>query len=262
MAQCCSRCHSTNFWKLKDGRLKCRSCGEKYRWKAVWEGSRLSQEVKVNVLKLFISGIPASRMNFRQVPSLPTRERFIRLIRATLAYEENFTTPFCAGRMNGYALAGAGYRQDSWPESFHDTIVLGVTHVNQRIQLVPLNNKDEASKAFQLFAKNRTPPGVLSDSLDSTAYIWFQLRHDYLLFPKAWSLARTSGLSNRIEDFWECVQQTLSPYKSLPKKVFHLYLSECAYRFNHQGEELFSLIYDLLHKTALTDIQSIAFPKS
>jgi transposase len=90
----CSTCGYTRAWKLADGRLKCRRCGKRYIWKTVWDVSQLPADSKRKLVKYFVLGVPSYRARFRGLASPPTIERFFRLIRTVLAYEEQCREPF------------------------------------------------------------------------------------------------------------------------------------------------------------------------
>ncbi|WP_414714184.1 hypothetical protein [Shinella sp.] len=47
---------------------------------------------------------------------------------------------------------------------------------------------------------------------------------------------------NGIEGFWSYAKNWLYPYRGVLKKLFHLYLGETCYRFNHRDEDLNPLI--------------------
>ena len=86
----------TRAWKLGDGRYKCHRCGKRYclaKPKVIWDCFRLSNEIKCRLLDYFLLGVPSYRLRFHNIASHLTRERFFRLIRAVMAYEENMREP-------------------------------------------------------------------------------------------------------------------------------------------------------------------------
>ena len=90
----CSRCDHTRAYELADGRLKCRSCGQRYTQATAWTASRLTDGTKRRLLELFVLGVPVYRQRFRALASAPAIKRFYRLVRACCAYTEELREPF------------------------------------------------------------------------------------------------------------------------------------------------------------------------
>ena len=77
----CPSCEGTRHYKLADGRLKCRGCGQRFSWTSVWDSVRLPVATKQRLLELFVLGVPSYRQRFRSDASAAARERFYRLLR-------------------------------------------------------------------------------------------------------------------------------------------------------------------------------------
>src|SRR5947209_9395685 len=94
MRRRCPACGHHWAWSLADGRFKCRGCQSRYRVRAAWQSTRLSEATKRRLVDYFVLGVPAYRLRFHSLASAPTLERFYRLIRQVLAIAEESTTPF------------------------------------------------------------------------------------------------------------------------------------------------------------------------
>lgn len=90
----CPECSYTRAWHLSDGRYKCRRCGGRYSWTSVWNSGRVTEATKRRLLEFFVLGVPIYRMRFRVGVSTPAVQRFFRLIRAVLAFEEECRVAF------------------------------------------------------------------------------------------------------------------------------------------------------------------------
>src|SRR5438045_322138 len=94
MKRSCCKCGHHWFWRLSDGRRKCRRCGQRQSFRSMWDSSRLSEATKRRLLEYFVLGVPAYRLRFRSPVSLEATERFFRLCRRVLALAEDFQQPF------------------------------------------------------------------------------------------------------------------------------------------------------------------------
>jgi len=81
----CPACESARHYRLADGRLKCRTCGQRFSWTSVWASVKLSSAAKHRLLELFVLGVPSYRQRFRNDACAAARERFYRLLRASCA---------------------------------------------------------------------------------------------------------------------------------------------------------------------------------
>src|SRR5690606_28742038 len=81
-------------YQLGDGRLKCRMCGHRFRTVSAWEASRLLARTKNLLLERFVLAVPVYSPRHRPLACAPAVERFHRLARACMAYEEGLREPF------------------------------------------------------------------------------------------------------------------------------------------------------------------------
>ena len=70
----CPSCEGARHYKLADGRLKCRVCGQRFSWTSVWDSVRLPQPTKHRLLDLFVLGVPSYRQRFGSATSAVSRE--------------------------------------------------------------------------------------------------------------------------------------------------------------------------------------------
>lgn len=253
----CRKCGGLSVWHLKDGRWKCKTCKTKFRWKSAWEGSWLSDEAKHQILDQFIRGIPPYRMTEPTTVSLPTRERFVRLIRATLAYHEDCREPLTL------------LVEPPWTFSSHPPLrtrsavrhlypIIGVHLAVQagRIHVGALRHDSDREQWLPKLLAH-APPGTLFFTESSQAYAWFRIRTSYVLYKQMASPAESMPAESDIPRFWNFARSWLSLYRGIQSKYFHLYLGEVAFRFNHRDRNLFPLIAPLLHETPWHEIEAI-----
>jgi len=243
----CPTCNFTRSWLLGDGRLKCKRCGCRFRSSralSIWNRFRLPEAVKEQLLDYFILGVPSYRLRFHALASRPTRERFFRTIRAAMAYEEHLRTPF-EGLVECDETMFGGYRpgKRGWGAE-GKIIVFGILQRNGLVQLFPVEKrrKKEVVKLIRLHTK----PGSLYYTDDWKAYASLAVRGDHVVVKKAKGKPKGKDHINGIEGFWSYAKHWLYTYRGVPRKLFHLYLGEVSYRFNHRHEALFPLLHRLL----------------
>lgn len=251
----CPKCNFTRAWKLKDGRYKCRRCTIRYTWKTVWQTSRLPSKTKRKLVELFALGVPGYRMRFREFASAPAIERFFRHIRACCALEEHCQEPFqgaieCDETMFGGRRPG----KRGWGAA-GKVVVFGILQRNGQVRVFPVQGR--SADEITVLVKTHTRPGSLYYTDDWHAYASLAVRGDHIVVRKDRGKPKGRDHINGIEGFWSYAKHWLYPYRGVPRKLFHLYLGEVCYRFNHRNEDLFPLIINMLKKTPNNKITQI-----
>ena len=243
----CPECNYTRGWKLADGRYKCRRCGRRYKWRSVWNSSRLTEATKRRLLEFFVLGVPIYRMRFRVEVSKPTAQRFFRLIRAMLAFEEECRIPF-EGAVECDETTFGGHRKGKrgWGAA-GKVIVLGILQRNGMVRVFPVQGRP-GSEVIRL-VRAHTKPGSLYYTDDWQAYGSLAVRGDHIVVRKEAGRPKGRAHINGIEGFWSYAKHWLYPYRGVPRKTFHLFLGEISFRFNHRNKDIFPLIYKLLRRT-------------
>lgn len=251
----CSDCGYTRAWQLADGRFKCRRCGKRYTWASVWDASRLSAAIKRKLVDYFVLGVPVYRIRFRGLASPPTIERFFRLIRAVLAFEEQCREPFqepvrCDKIMLKQNKPGKRGRGAD-----DKIIVLGIRQRNGLIRIFPLQGRSNA-KLICLVCKH-TRSGNLYYTHDRHAYAPLAVHGDQVVIEKEGGPPIRRPHINVIEDFWNHAKHWLYPYHGVPYKFAHLYLGEVSFRFNHRDEDLLPYVLKLMKKISTAEIDPL-----
>ena len=251
----CPNCNFTRSWSLSDGRAKCKRCGHRYRRlqeRSLWNFFRLSDETKRRLLDYFALGVPSYRLRFHALASRPARERFFRIVRAVMAYEELLRTPF-EGLVECDETMFGGYRpgKRGWGAE-GKIIVFGILQRNGLVRLFPVEKrrKKEIVKLIRLHTK----PGSLYYTDDWKAYASLSVRGDHVVVKKAKGKPKGKDHINGIEGFWSYAKHWLYTYRGVPRKLFHLYLGEVSYRFNHRNEDIFPLLHRLLNNLTMEQI--------
>lgn len=231
-------------WKLSDGRYRCRRCKARFREQAAWDASRLPNSVKRKLVEYWVLGVPAYRLRFKKLASPKAIERFYRIIRSICARHEGLREPF-SGAVECDETAFGGHREGKrgWGAA-GKVIVLGILKRNGQVKVFPIQGRKH-KPVIDLVAKNTTP-GSLYYTDEWQAYISLKLRGDHVVVKKEKGKPKGRDHINGIEGFWSYAKHWLYPYRGVPRKYFHLYLGEVAFRFNNREHDLVPIITKLL----------------
>ena len=70
----------------------------------------------------------------------------------------------------------------------------------------------------------------------------------YRVFHGKNEFVRGKSHVNGIESFWSFAKRRLSKFNGIPSHKFSLYLKECEFRFNHRGQNLYTVLLSVLKK--------------
>lgn len=253
----CPKCDRSRHYRLSDGRLKCRSCGQRFSWTSAWDSVRLSASTKHRLLELFVLGVPSYRQRFASGASAVSRERFYRLLRACCARIERLHDPFdeVIACETADAYGSAAYANNRNAER---AIVFGLVCQQGRIMAVP--GADGQSLSWQIIDAVRE--GGLHHGDERPAYTTFKLRGEHVVLRKDKGTRNGRNRIDGIDGFWSYAQSWLHPHRSVPRRYFHLYLAEVLYRYNHRDEDVKPLILGLLKSVSIQELRPILVRKS
>lgn len=243
----CKKCCKYGAQTLSDGRVNCPNCGARYKRLQIWDKSRLSNTAKNRLLEMFVLGVPVYRQRFRTQVSAPAAERFYRLIRATCALQEDLREPF-TGQIELDETMFGGWRpgKRGWGAS-GKVVVFGILKRNGKVQVSSLQGRGHREIMDKV--RSQTLPGSLYYTDDWHAYASLALRGEHIVIRKEKGRPKGRDHINGIEGFWSYAKNWLYPYRGVPRKYFHLYLGEIAFRFNHRDEDLVPLLRRLMKTT-------------
>lgn len=240
---------------LSDGRVKCPNCGARYKRRQIWDKSRLSNTAKNRLLEMFVLGVPVYRQRFRSQVSAPAAERFYRLIRATCALQEDLRQPFAGHiELDETMFGGSRPGKRGWGAA-GKVVVFGILKRNGKVYVSPL--EDRGHREIMAKVRSQTLPGSLYYTDDWHAYASLAMRGEHIVIRKEKGRPKGRDHINGIEGFWSYAKNWLYPYRGVPRKYFHLYLGEIAFRFNHRDEDLVPLLRRLMKTTDADKIDQI-----
>lgn len=253
----CIYCRETRVWALKDGRLKCRRCKHKFRWKSIWQSVRIPEEPKRQLVSAFAQRLPLRIFNQRVSLSAPTRDRFIKTIRAALAYAEGYRAPFPLSSII-HAQEGAGDERDGWsPDG--TVLLLRLSALRGKITIVPFGGEENQEFVGTIIAKY--PPGTLIPQEDPiSAWVWLWLRGHHVLVPRGRLASAGTPTGTDLEACWNFALHGAGIIHRLTFARFHLFLGEMCYRFHRRQINLVAPITELLQTTSIQAIRPLLGP--
>jgi transposase len=203
----------------------------------------LAPRTKHQLLEWFALGVPAYRQRFRRLASPGATQRFNRLARTAMAWREELREPFTGLVEVDESMFGGVRRggKRGWGAP-GKVIVFGILKRNGLVRAAPM--AAHGAREVERLIDRHTRAGALYYTDEWQAYATLPLRGDHVVVSKQRG-GRPLGQDhiNGIEGFWSYAKHWLYMYRGVPRKLFHLYLGEVCYRFNHRHEDLQPLIY-------------------
>lgn len=240
----CPWCHGHTFWRLADGRRRCRKCRRTF--------TRLSQFRKANrslpkLVEYFSLGVPGYRLRFVIPLSQTSVQRVFRFFRELIFDEtmEELQQLMLSGHIEMDEALFGGRRQGKrgWGAAGKH-MVFGIYQRNGMVRTFPVSSR-EAPTLLPLI-EGATKPGSLYYTDDWRAYASLAMRGDHVVVRKEKGQPKGKEHANGIEGFWSYAKTWLYPYRGVPRRYFPLYLKEIEWRFNHRNENLIPLLHHLV----------------
>lgn len=260
----CNYCGNTKFWKLSDGRYRCKECRKDSYFKAssYWSKSRISPYYKGKLLEYFCLGVPAYRLRLHLPLTLSTIERFYHLVRLSIFKSETEKSILLSGELEMDEAYFGGKRKALkkevwfrgrivWTSFIFDKqkqAVFGIYKRNGCVLTFPVPDR-KAENLRPLIDKHIKDGGVYYTD-ENTAYASLSLKGKHITISKDVISRAPKGKHtiNGIEGFWSYAKHWLYQYRGVPKQHFHLYLKEIEWRFNNRDKDLIKLARGLLNQ--------------
>jgi transposase len=245
----CPRCESVSAWVLGDGRLKCQSCGRRYRWKSVWDSVRLSEAAKEALLDAFVRGVPAAQSTTEHACA-DSRERFYRLVRACCVKYERPSREGIAIAECSSISARTRPAMRGWSTS-QRVMIVGYT---EREGLIQISAPSGGIAHVLPKLRERIAVGGVLQLDDTSASACLQIQGDYVIAPMT---TRAALVMSSAEAFWRHTRLHLQMFRKIPVKFFQLYLAEACLRFNQRDVNQHALLREIMETTAIGDLKPL-----
>jgi len=256
----CSECGHGRHYRLQDGRLKCRGCGHRFSWTSVWNSVRLPPRTKQQLLELFVLGVPSYRQRFSSSTSDVSRERYYRLLRACCAKMEQLTSPF--EEIDEGTTSGIADTQtpDPGDGDKRRVIVVALVNFQGKIRASPVSAND--GRTLLIDNAIGQGDGLTAPAETSKAYALLKLRGEHVAIRAEKGARAGRPHVDGIDGFWSHARAWMHPYRTVPRRYFHLYLAEACYRYNHRQENLGPLLTGLMKTISIQELRPILGRKS
>lgn len=253
----CPQCNFSEFYRLGDGRRRCKQCRHRYTFQSVWQASRIPEPVKEELLALFADGVPVYRQKASGLASRPAIERFYRLVRAAIFYEQYHreVVTLDGSEVRMIPLGEPSSRTPWW--RLGQAVLLQVCENGEGG--VSLHPSRQDWKHF-LEEERFTPlsDGRLYPLEPGRSLLVLHVRNGTVVFrkPETGRGRNVTGLSVP-ERFREFAWQWLWPFRSIQVYYLHLYLADACFRFNHGDGELKAELVHLLQCLPRKPVESL-----
>ena len=245
----CPRCESVSAWVLGDGRLKCQSCGRRYRWRSVWDSIRLSDVAKETMLDAFVRGLPAAQCSAERACA-DSREKFYRLVRACcVKHERAVRDGLCAVDCSAFS-SRARSAMRGWA-STQRVMMVGIA---QHLGVMQIAAPAIGFENLLPRLRERAAVGGILQLDRFQAGACLQIQGEYVIVPKT---PRAALVMNATEAFWHHTRVQLQGFRKIPAKFFALHLAEACLRFNHRDRDLQALLRELMDSTAIDELKPL-----
>lgn len=252
----CPRCQHQRLHRLRRQRFRCGRCRYEFgEFTGTYLGQlRLPLELVIHLLSLFSRGVPAYRVRWHVPVSRPTVERAFRLFRQAIydAAMEELRQLQLSGELELDETALGSHRRGKggW-SAVGNAVVFGISQRNGQVVTFPVSRRRRLMLA-RLIASCPQDDGIdPSDDFHAYVILTLQGKHQQVTHTQEQFVRGPREVSD-VEDFWRYAKGWLSQYRGVPRRYFPLYLKEIEWRFNHQHEDLFPLLAQLVVRPVAT----------
>ena len=250
----CPRCGFNDFYRLADGRKRCRKCRHRFTPQTVRAAVRLPERVRQRLLEGFVEGISVYRQQAKVNASRPTIERFQRLLRGCIALEQE-RRGYCVLGRDGIRLLPVDAPAPERPWwLLGEAVVFEILAADEgQVKLRPADNGH-----WQQFIDEQcfTP---LSDSVcyplgKGHGLVVLYANNGQVVFRKPDEAGDRHTLPAR---FWSFARLHLWRYRRVPLRYLHLHLAEVTVRFNDGTACLSRQLHELLDSLSRDEVERI-----
>lgn len=196
--------------------------------------SRLLPSIQLELLRLFVAGVPARTAAELAGVNRNTAILFFHKLREIIAARMAEETPFLDGEIEVDESYFGGRRKGKRGRGAAGKVpVFGLLKRGGKVHAVMI--PDAKSLTLIGIIRQRIKPDsiVYTDSFSSYDVLDVsEFHHHRINHSEAFTADRNH--INGIENFWNQAKRHLAGYNGIPKAHFHLFLKECEWRFNHR----------------------------
>jgi len=233
----CFFCGEYGLYKLKDKRLKCRSCRLLYSLPKLKKDLQilyffyleLSARKAAKEIEISYNSVLNRFMFYRRMICDHLGKEFSRLY-GELEMDESYFGGKCKGKR------GRG--------AFNKAIVFGILERNGKVytKVVPNVSKETLLKEI----KRKTKKGSVFYTDCFKSYKSLKQFGKHHKINHTYTFGKSHNHINGIEGFWSYAKERFHKYHGINHDNYPLYLKEMEFRFNHRNEDVFKLLVDII----------------
>ena len=233
----CIYCGKYTLSKLKDKRLKCKSCNKKYSL------TKLKKDIQIlYYFYLEISGRKTAKeinVNYKTVQS-----RFMNFRKSIKKYCDDE-----AEKLNGKLEIDESYfggkrKGNRGRGANNKAIVFGILERKGKVYLKIVENVSKEVLMDAIKEKTKKGSVFYTDGFKSYASLHQFGKHNIIKHSED-EFAKGHNHINGIEGFWSYAKERFHKYHGIKKNNYPFYLKEMEFRFNHRNESVFNLLFDI-----------------
>ena len=233
----CVFCDKSKLSKLKDKRIKCKSCNKKYSL------TKLKRDIQVlYYFYLEISGRKTAKemnLNYKTVQS-----RFMDFRKSIKEYCDNEAKELNGKLELDESYFGGKRKGNRGRGAFNKTIVFGILERNGKVYLKIVENVSKETLFAAIEKKTKKGSVFYTDGFKSYASLSQFGKHNIIKHSED-VFAKGHNHINGIEGFWSYAKERFHKYHGIKKNNYPLYLKEMEFRYNLRNENVFNLLFDI-----------------
>src|SRR3989344_2597545 len=233
----CIFCDKNRLYKLKDNRVKCKSCNKYYSLKKL--------RIDMTILYYFYLEISARKTaNELELNYETIQDRFMQFRKKIAEYcnqeakklngEIEIDESYFGGKRKGQRGRGAKNK----------TIVFGILERKGKIYTKIVENVSAETLMNEIQNKTKKGSVFYTDGWRSYASLEQYGKHNIIDHDKE-LVDKNHNHINGIEGFWSFAKERFHKYHGISKTNYPFYVKEMEFRFNHRNESIFNLLFDI-----------------
>jgi transposase len=215
--------------------------------------SKISEKKFRQIIGLFALDLDASQIANITDLNRNTVNRYLKEIRCKIAEYCKQSSPLCGEVEIDESYFGAcRIKGKRGRGALGKTIVFGIFKRNGKVytEIVP----NCARKTLQAIIRGRIEPESVIHSDGWRGYdglVDLGYKKHFRVNHGSNEFVQEKSHINGIESFWGYAKTRISRFRGMSKSTFPLHLKECEFRFNHRGQNLYTLLLKIIRENPL-----------
>ena len=239
----CIFCNKNKLYRLKDNRVKCKSCNKYYSIKKLrtditilyYFYLEISARKTANELELDYGTIQSRFMQFRK-----SLTEYCKQEAKKLNGELELDETYFGGRRKGKRGRGANNK----------SIAFGILERKGKVYTIIVENVKAETLMQAIKEKTHKGSVFYTDGFKSYADLKQYGKHNIIRHDKD-EFVNEKNHINGLEGFWSFSKERFHKYHGIDKKNYPFYLKEMEFRFNNRGSKVFKLMMDICVRRAV-----------